>query len=364
MFQRIRINRTEAGLVSRYRDFERILDPGLHWLFGWRVRVEKVSTRPAFLVHPDLEVIARSGELDGRAEVLDLADDERALVWVDGRFAGICGPGVHALWTRDRKVRVDRVDARGARLEHEQLPAILENAMAANHLSTVQVEPGCVGLAFRDGRHLATLEPGVHAFWRGVGRIRVDVVDLREQVLDVVGQEILTSDKVTLRLNAVVVYRVTDALRAVTGVDDWSQALYREAQLVLRDAIGARELDSLLSERDGLADELRESLRARAAEFGVDVTALSLRDIVLPGEMRTLMNRVTEARKAAEANLIARREETAAMRSQANTARIFASNPTLLKLRELEVLETVAEKAELTVVLGEAGLSDRLTKLI
>ena len=80
--------------------------------------------------------------------------------------------------------------------------------------------------------------------------------------------------------------------------------------------------------------------------------------------MRTLMNRVTEARKAAEANLIVRREETAAMRSQANTAKILESNPTLMKLKELEVLEKVADKANLSVVLTETGLSDRVLKLV
>jgi regulator of protease activity HflC (stomatin/prohibitin superfamily) len=80
--------------------------------------------------------------------------------------------------------------------------------------------------------------------------------------------------------------------------------------------------------------------------------------------MRTLMNRVTEARKAAEANLIVRREETAAMRSQVNTAKILESNPTLMKLRELEVLEKVADKANLSVVLTETGLSDRVLKLV
>jgi hypothetical protein len=76
------------------------------------------------------------------------------------------------------------------------------------------------------------------------------------------------------------------------------------------------------------------------------------------------MNKVTEAKKAAEAALITRREETAAMRSQANTAKILESSPTLMRLRELEVLEKVSEKAKLTVVLGEKGLADRVVKLL
>jgi len=86
--------------------------------------------------------------------------------------------------------------------------------------------------------------------------------------------------------------------------------------------------------------------------------------VILPGEMKDLMNKVTEARKAAEASLITRREETAAMRSQANTARILEQNPTLMRLRELEVLEKVAGSTKLSVVLGEKGLTEKVVNLL
>ena len=128
--------------------------------------------------------------------------------------------------------------------------------------------------------------------------------------------------------------------------------------------IGGRELDRLLSDKDEVAGELRSLVAREAAKLGLEVVALGIRDVILPGEMKTLLNRVIEAKKAAEANLVTRREETAAMRSQANTSRLFESNPTLMRLRELEVLERVAEKAELTVILGEQGLTDRVSKLL
>jgi regulator of protease activity HflC (stomatin/prohibitin superfamily) len=194
--------------------------------------------------------------------------------------------------------------------------------------------------------------------------VRVLDVDLREQVVDVAGQEIMTADKVTLRLNAVVSYKVADPLQAVIAVEDHRQALYREAQLALRAVVGTRELDALLGDKDAVARELDGMVRARVASFGLEVVALGIRDVILPGEMKDLMNKVTEARKAAEAALITRREETAAMRSQANTARILESSPTLMRLRELEVLEKVSEKANLTVVLGDKGLADRVVKLL
>ena len=96
----------------------------------------------------------------------------------------------------------------------------------------------------------------------------------------------------------------------------------------------------------------------------LEVVSVGIRDVILPGDMKDLMNKVTEARKAAEANLIFRREETAAMRSQANTAKLLTDNPTLMRLRELEVLEKIASTGNLNVILGEKGLADRVVNLL
>lgn len=361
-----RVHEHEVGLEFRAGVFSRLLDPGRHLVFDplLETRLERVSVREPWFAHRDLEVIARSGALEGRARVLDLGDHERALVWIDGRLRTVLGPGLHAVWTVFHEVRAEVIDTRGVRFEHPELPVVLRAPGAAEHLQTAVVAPGAVGLLFEDGRYVATLEPGVHAFWRGEREVRVMAVDRREQALDVAGQEIMTADRVTLRLNALVAYRVADPVRSATEVEDAAQALYRQAQLALREAVGARELDALLAGKEQVAAELTERLHARAEAFGVEVRALGIRDVILPGDMRDILNRVTEAHKAAEAALVTRREETAAMRSQANTARIFESNPTLMRLRELEVLEKVADRANLTVVLGEGGLAERVVKLL
>ncbi len=142
------------------------------------------------------------------------------------------------------------------------------------------------------------------------------------------------------------------------------QALYREAQLAVRAAVGGRELDQLLADKDAVATELEERVRRRAGSLGWEVLAVGIRDVILPGEMKELLNKVTEAKKAAEANLIARREETAAMRSQSSTAKLLQENPTLLRLRELETLERVAVNAELTVILGDKRLVERVVNVL
>ncbi len=362
----IHIREHERGLLFHRGVFERLLMPGRHLIFDplGRRTLEKVSVRQVAFEHRDLEVIVRSGALAGQALVLDLKDHERAVVWVDGRVESVRGPGLTALWTAFHEVRAEVVDSRPVRFEHPELPLILAARGAHVLIETAAIVAGWVGLVFRDGRHVATLPPGVHAFWRGEAMVKVMPVDLRERAADVSGQEIMTADKVTLRLNALVTYRVVDPVKAVCEVDDFAQALYRQTQLALRAVVGTRELDALLADKDGVARELEGSLRSEAAGFGLEVKAVGIRDVILPGEMKDILNRVTAARKAAEATLVTRREETAAMRSQANTARIFESNPTLMRLRELEVLEKVAEKANLSVVLGAGGLATRVVKLL
>jgi len=366
VFKRVKVRRFEKGLLFRDKEFQGVLDIGKYLFFDLlgKVRVDIVSTRLAWFTHPELDVIVRSGALEDLAEVLDLSDSQRALVWIDGRFETVLEPGLWAYWTAFRDVKVEVVDAGEVRFEHTKLPTILKAETAGRALNQFMVEGGYVGLYFLDGRFVSRLEPGTYAFWKNVGKVKLHNIDVRERVIDVAGQEIMTADKVGLRMNAVVTYRVTDPEKSVTEVEDSQQSLYREAQLALRAVIGTRQLDQLLAEKDTVARELEEIVRARTSEFGLKVVSLGIRDVILPGEMKELMNKVTEAKKAAEAALITRREETAATRSQANTAKIFEANPTLMRLRELEVIEKLTGKADLSVILGEKGLAEKVTKLI
>lgn len=361
-----KIRNYEAGLLFRDGEFKGLLGAGRHWFLDPlnKVRVEVVSQRDPWLVHDKLDVIVKSGALAGRAVVLDLKDYQRALVWVEGRFSHVLPPGLYAYWTGHRDVKVEVLDARSVRFEHAELPVIVRSPCADRLLDICRVERYRLGVLFYDGKYVETLQPGLYAFWRNTADAKITEVDLRETMLDVAGQEIMTADKVTLRLNAVIAYRIADARLAVTAADDVRQALYREAQLALRAIVGARELDQFLTDKDAVAKELEETVRRRVGELGLEIVSGGIRDVILPGDMKDLMNKVTEAKKAAEANLIARREETAAMRSQANTAKLIEGNPTLMRLRELEVLEKVAAGGKLNVVLGEKGLAERVVNLV
>ncbi|WP_250846871.1 slipin family protein [Aquisphaera insulae] len=361
-----RIRSYEMGLYFRNGEFRGLLGEGTHRLFDpfGRVEVQVVSQRAPFLVHEKLDLIAKRAELKGLAQVLDLEDGQRALVWVDRRFGRILPPGPYVYWTNFREVRVEVVSTDRPRFEHEDLRAILANPSAREQLEIGSVGRGCTGVLFLDGKFSGLIDPGPWAFWKGSAEVRVVEVDLREATIDVPGQELMSADKVTLRINAVATYRVVDPRKAVCTAEDYKQALYRELQLALRSVVGGRELDVLLADKDAVAAEAASLLAGRLAALGLEIQGLGIRDVILPGDMKDLMNRVIEARKAAEANLITRREETAALRSQANTAKLLADNPTLMRLRELEVLEKVIAGGKLNVILGEKGLADRVVNLL
>ncbi|MFW6303623.1 MAG: slipin family protein [Candidatus Sumerlaeota bacterium] len=366
MIKYYRIKSTERGILFRGGEFQRILMPGRYVIPDplLRTKCTVASVRRPWVENEQLDVIARSGALEGQAEVLDLGATERAVVWVDKRLETVLGPGLYALWNTFRKVQVERYDISERRFEHKRLRMILEMPTAKRYLKEYEVPENTVGLCFVNDQYAETLKPGLYAYWQGEDKVRLSIVDTRPCSTEVTGQEIMTADRVTLRINALVNSRVVDPMKAESMAHPAREMLYREVQMALRALVGTRDLDALLEDKDLVSRELMETSRSKAPGLGLEVLSVGIRDIILPGEIRNLMNKVTEARKAAEANLITRREETASMRSQANTAKMLESNPVLMRMRELEVLEKISDKTDLTVVLGEQGLTDRVTKLL
>ena len=247
MIYRVKIGKYERGLLYRDGDFVRVLRPGRHWIVDPLLRTEVItrSVRERWLIAVDLEVLVRSGELSDETVVLDLKDHERALVWVDGRYAELLGPGLYAAWAVEREVRVEVIDARTRRLDHTALPLILAQDASARWLATFQVPEGCTGVLTIDGKVDSLVKPGRYAYWRGEQSVTMPVVDLREQQLEIAGQELMTADRVTLRLNALVVYRIVDVMRSIGVVENvgcrlpspaWKTVARRSSRCGLRSA--------------------------------------------------------------------------------------------------------------------------------
>jgi regulator of protease activity HflC (stomatin/prohibitin superfamily) len=220
-----------------------------------------------------------------------------------------------------------------------------------------------IALLYSDGDFVKVLQPGRYGFWNYNRVVSAQLFDLKLQSTEISGQEILTKDRVSLRINLNASYKIVEPRKAAESVSNLSDYIYRRLQLALREVIGTKTLDELLADKNVVSTIIQKQCQSRLAEIGVELESVGVRDIILPGEMKEILNQVVQAQKAAEANVIKRREETAATRSLQNTAKVMEGNPTLLRLKELEVLEKVAERIDRITVLGglDSVLKDMVT---
>ncbi len=367
---RILVTENERVLALHKGRFIGILGPGEHVVAnrGGTLNVERHDLNsPAFASKYERALMRERPDLVAEhLTVLQAAEGEVAVLLREGALQAVArGPkerGVY--WTAAGPWQVKRWPL-GERLEvpAELAPHIERGAWGQVVVKTT-VEPGQVGLLTIGGVFMGTLDPGVHLFWN-VGRaVTVKLIDTRWQDHDVAGQEVLTADRVTIRVNIAAAYRVTDPVTAATTVADFTEALHRALQFAFRKTLGTRTLDQLLAEKVSVDAEAAAKVRAEMAEIGIEVGEIALKDVILPGEMRAILNRVVEVAKQAEANVIRRREETAATRALLNTAKVMAENPVMLRLKELEALDAIAGKVgNLIVHNGTEGLMNGLVRL-
>ncbi|RYD87102.1 MAG: slipin family protein, partial [Sphingobacteriales bacterium] len=203
----------------------------------------------------------------------------------------------------------------------------------------------------------------VYFWWKNSIPVQVGKVDTRLQQLELSGQEILTRDKAMLRLNAFAQYHVLDIEKALLQNKEYERQLYVQVQLALREYVGGFTLDELLDKRNDLVEAVLRSVQHAAATLGVRVHDFGIRDIILPGDVKEIMNSVLIAEKKAQANGIMRREETASTRSLLNTAKLMEENSMLFKLKELEYVEKIADKISSLSVSGNGQLLEQLKAL-
>jgi regulator of protease activity HflC (stomatin/prohibitin superfamily) len=205
------------------------------------------------------------------------------------------------------------------------------------------------GLLYRRGRLVRTLDAGVHWVFRPTSELIV--IDIRSRLSTVAGQEVLSADNVAVRVSLALRFRVAQPAIAVVAVQSFADALYLEAQLVLRDLVAGLPVDDLLERRSQLGRNLRAGLEPQAAALGLELETVGVRDITFPASLKQTFAQVVEARKGALAALERARGETAALRHLANAARVLESNPGLATLRALQALD----QGRNTVILGVGG---------
>ncbi|MCO7224713.1 slipin family protein [Pleionea sp. CnH1-48] len=370
----VNVSEVERLFLLNEQNLQSVLSKGMHYLWNSK---QNINVMQAAFSDGELECALLplwlneyEALLSQHLIVTKTAKQEVVLAYLDGCLVDLVAPESQACFWKQRGQwqfkTLSFEEGLAVPVDLVQELCLSENARvrdkARQLILHVEVNTNANALLFDGGELKGVLESGHFGFWKLNKKLSVKLVDKRQQNLDVSGQEILTKDRVSLRLNLSAQYSVIDAVKAVTQHADYQDFIYRTLQLMLREAVGMKTLDELLADKDALNNLVFQSAQEAVAVCGIELQQVGVRDIILPGEMKNILNQVVEAQKTAEANIIKRREETAATRSLHNTAKVMEGNATLLRLKELEVLERVSDRIDTLTVYG--GLDGVMREMV
>ncbi|TCI03993.1 slipin family protein [Corallincola luteus] len=388
MFKALQIKKTvlvtenQRVFVFKDQKFNRVLEPGKHkfWDIKNQLAFINFDINSLYFSEKNAERLYKNhSEIREHITHWKLNNSEVGLLYFNDLLRGVVAPGEHLyLWKDAGEARLERISI-DENVEVDENVLSLINRAGANTATrlirserTVPVKPIAdlnvakdhIGLLYINGQLVKRLAPGLHGFWQFDRTVELKSFDCKTQMLEISGQEILSKDRVSLRINLSASITVQDAELAARSVDKVDEFVYKTLQLALREAVGTKSLDDILLDKLYVNETVKELVEEKLLGIGISLMSVGVKDIILPGEMKAILNQVVEAQKAAEANVIKRREETSATRSLHNTAKVMENNPTLMRLKELEALEKVAERIDsLTVYGGLEGLMNGVVKI-
>ncbi len=361
--KRVRINAGKVGLVFRNGEYQRVITSGVYWMRASN-RVYRYDLTQALTVYPvATELLLADETLKAMLHVVEVSDSEIVLVYKNGRFDQILETGTHLFWKGLVEYEFTRADLSKIEITEKIDKALFTNFALNKYVRTFEVAAFEKAVLIVDDELTRILDGGTYRFWRNDTTIKIAKVDTRQLQLEVAGQELLTKDKAAIRINFDITYRVTDVEKALMENKSYEKQLYTAMQLALRGYIGKYTLDELLENKEQIAEAVLADTKADASKLGVALLNCGIRDVILTGEMKEIMNQVLIAQKKAQANVITRREETASTRSLLNTAKLMEDNEMLYKLKEMEYVEKIADKIGEITVSGNGGMVKQLKEI-
>ncbi len=360
---RLTVDAYQLGVVFKNGKVVDMLTAGSHWI-GFGKTVQCIDMTIPMKGAVQLNILMEYAPIRALLQVVEIKDQEIGFEFKDGNFSRILEAGRYAYWKSivDYDVRIE--DLESGKIASNFPRKLLMNRAVLPYIKVHLVESFERGLLFSNGVFEGEIDPGTYYFWNGSKTITLLKTDLRTQQLEISGQEILTKDKVALRINFDVQYKINDVQKALSKTNNYIKQMYTTFQLALREYIGTMVLDNILTRREEVAPFVMTAVKDKMETFGVEVITCGIRDIILPGDVKEIINQVLIAQKKAQANNIMRQEETASTRSLLNTAKLMEQNEMLFKLKEMEYVEKIADKIGEITVSGNAKVIDQLKKII
>ncbi len=360
--KRVRINAGKVGLVFRKGNYRKVLSSGTHWMW-FTNRVFVFNMAKEFLAPIAIELLLKDTELEAMLEIIEVKDGNIALRFENGNFKDVLTAGRYFFWKGLIDHSYVMADLNKIYITEQIDKTTLSTYKVNQYVRTFEVATYEKAVLIIDDKYEKTLGPGVYRFWKNSISIKVAKADLRMQQLEIAGQELLTKDKAAIRMSLYAQYKVVAIEKALLSNKDYEKQLYVALQLVLRAYIGGYTLDELLEQKEGIGNAVLETVQKDIAKLGVSLLSIGIRDVILTGEMKDIMNQVLVAQKRAQANIITRREETASTRSLLNTAKLMEENEMLFKLKEMEYVEKIADKIGEITVAGNGGMVKQLKEI-
>lgn len=362
MIKNVHIKAYERGLVFKNGNLFDILKEGSFWMFGNK-SVEIYDMKTLFKTNVDLNLLLKNEGLKAMLEVVEVKDGEIVLVYENGIFKEVLNVGQYAFWKGVFNREFQKIDLTKVEVTENISKTILENVKLKSFVRKFVITNQYKGLLLIDGKLDRVLEAGTYYFWNNETSVEVKAIDTRMQQMEIAGQELLTKDKAMLRINFYVRFQVENIVKALMENKEYDKQLYILMQLALREFVGALTLDELLVKKDSVGKEILQNLGNKAEDLGLKAADAGIRDVILTGEMKEIMNHVLIAEKKAQANTIMRREETASTRSLLNTAKLMEENEVLWKLKEMEYMEKIADKIGDITVYGNTNIVSQLKEI-
>ena len=351
-----------VGLVFRNGAYKRMITEGVNFVSVLDNVLVYDMTKP-FTAPCDVNILLKDEEIQKTLQVLEIKDHEIAFQYEDNVFKNILTSGRYVFWNGFLNQKFITINLNDISISENIDPSLLSRKEVLNYVRAYSVESYEKGIMFINGKFDKVLEAGIYFFWKNTTPITVLKTDMRQLQLEIAGQEILTKDKANLRLNFFAQYKVINILKAVVENKDFEKQFYMLLQLALREYVGSMGFDELLGRREDVAKYVNTIVSEKAAELGIELINCGIRDIILPGEIKEIMNQVLIGEKKAQANTIMRREETASTRSLLNTAKLMEDNQMLFKLKEMEYVEKIAEKINTISLSGSSLVVDQLKQI-
>lgn len=359
--KRIKVEAYKVAIVLKNGKFVKLLGEGTYWF--WNEDVIVYNMTAPFVPPINMNILLQYPAITNALHVVDVKENEIVLQYENGFYKNMLTTGRYAYWKGVINYEFVRINLDNYEIDANVDKAVLLKTSLAGSVRAFVVESFEQGLMFVDGKFNRKLGPGTYYFWKNATTIEIKKADTRLMQMEISGQEILTKDKANIRINFYTQYKVTDIEKALLENKDYDKQMYTMIQLALREYIGGFTLDEMLEKKENISAYIIESLMEKTTGLGVEITNAGIRDLILPGDMKDIMNQVLIAEKKAQANTIMRREETASTRSLLNTAKLMEENEMLMRLKEMEYVEKIADKINNISVGGGGAILEQMRQL-